>query len=196
ARLESLEQFFARRLARAPGSARQDVDAIGTAQPFFLAYHGRNDRELQSRYGRTVCAIMEKAYPQSAQVPDVSPPAAGEPIRIAIVSGHLWGHSVLKIPIWGWVSLLDRRRFRLHGYHVGAKTDVETARIWRSFDRFVQGPLPVERWCEIIRADAPHVVIYPEIGMDSVTPKLAGLRLAPVQCASLGHPTTSGFPTI
>jgi predicted O-linked N-acetylglucosamine transferase (SPINDLY family) len=32
--------------------------------------------------------------------------------------------------------------------------------------------------------------------MDPVTPKLAGLRLAPVQCTGMGHPTTSGFPTI
>ena len=32
--------------------------------------------------------------------------------------------------------------------------------------------------------------------MDTVTPKLAGLRLASIQCASTGHPTTSGFPTI
>jgi protein O-GlcNAc transferase len=197
ARLESLEQFFAARRARArPDSARQDADAVGTAQPFFLAYQGRNDRELQARYGRLVCATMGAAYPQWAQAPDVAPPAPGEPIRVAIVSGHLWGHSVLKFPVWGWVSLLDRRRFRLYAYHTSARTDVETTRIWRSFDRFVQGPLPFERWCEVIRADAPHLVIYPEIGMDVVTPKLAGLRLAPIQCTSLGHPTTSGFPTI
>jgi len=197
ARLASLERFFADRLAGArPGSARQDADAIGTAQPFFLAYQGRNDRDLQSRYGRVVCAVMRAAYPQWAKAPDIAPPGPGEPIRIAIVSGHFWGHSVLKFPIWGWVSLLDRRRFRLLGYHTGARTDVETVRIWRSFDRFVQGPLPVERWCEVIRTDAPHIIIYPEIGMDAVTPKLAGLRLAPVQCTSMGHPTTSGFPTI
>jgi protein O-GlcNAc transferase len=197
ARLDALERFFAERRAGArPGTARQDAEAIGTAQPFFLAYHGRNDRELQARYGRLVCAVMAAAYPQWAQAPHVAPPAPDEPIRIAIVSGHFWGHSVLKFPIWGWVSLLDRKRFRLHGYHTSARTDVETARIRASFDRFVHGPLPVERWCEIVRADAPHIVIFPEIGMDTLTPKLAGLRLAPIQCGSLGHPTTSGFPTI
>jgi len=193
ARLEALQAFFA---ARQAGAARQDADAVGTQQPFFLPYHGRNDRDLQAGFGRTVCAIMGAAYPQWAQAPAVAPPAADEPIRVAIVSGQFWGHSVLKFPIWGWVSLLDRRRFRLLGYHTSARIDVETARIRRSFDRFVQGPLPMERWCEIIRADAPHVVIFPEIGMDPVTPKLAGLRLAPVQCGSMGHPETSGFPTI
>jgi protein O-GlcNAc transferase len=194
ASLQATEEYFARR--RAAGQARADAEAVGTAQPFFLAYQGRDDEALQARYGAMVAAIMGAAYPQWAAPPAVKPPAPDEPIRLAIVSGHLWGHSVLKIPIWGWVSLIDRRRFRLYGYHVSAHNDVETARVRRSFDRFVQGPRPAERWCELIRADAPHAVIFPEIGMDPMTPKLAGLRLAPVQCTSWGHPSTSGFPTI
>jgi predicted O-linked N-acetylglucosamine transferase (SPINDLY family) len=196
--LEGLEEFFAqRRAARATAEqARQDADAVGTAQPFFLAYQGRDDRALQARYGRVIAAIMGGAYPQWASAPVVAPPRPDEPIRIAIVSGHLRAHSVLKIPIWGWVSLIDRRRFRLFGYHTGGHGDGETARVRRAFERFVQGPLPVERWCQTIRADAPHVAIFPEIGMDEMTPRLAGLRLAPVQCTSWGHPVTSGFPTI
>jgi protein O-GlcNAc transferase len=198
AALADLEEFFARR--RAAGitadQARADAEAVGTTQPFFLAYQGRDDKPLQARYGRVVTGIMSAAYPQFATAPAVPPPASGEPIRVAIVSGHLHAHSVLKIPIWGWVSLMDRRRFRLFAYHTSATSDVETARVRRSFARFVQGPLPLERWCETIRADAPHVVIFPEIGMDAMTPRLAGLRLAPVQATSWGHPTTSGFPTI
>jgi protein O-GlcNAc transferase len=194
ASLGALDEFFARR--RAAVHARQDAEAVGTAQPFFLAYQGRDDRALQARYGAMIAATMGAAHPHWASAPAVKPPAPGEPIRLAIVSGHLWGHSVLKIPIWGWVSLIDRRRFRLFGYHVSAQSDSETARVRRAFERFVQGPLPVERWCETIRKDAPHIVIFPEIGMDQMTPRLAGLRLAPVQCTSWGHPTTSGFPTI
>jgi predicted O-linked N-acetylglucosamine transferase (SPINDLY family) len=102
----------------------------------------------------------------------------------------------LKIPVWGWASLLDRRRFRLYGYHTGARSDGETRRVKELFARFVPGPLPVAGWCETIRGDAPHVVIFPEIGMDPMTAKLAALRVAPVQCASWGHPSTSGYPTI
>jgi protein O-GlcNAc transferase len=173
-RLAATERFFAARQAHPRhDAARQDAEAVGTAQPYFLPYHGRNDRELQARFGRMVCSVMAAAYPHWAQPPAVAPPAPGEPIRVAIVSGQFWGHSVLKFPIWGWVSQLDRRRVRLLGYHTSARTDVETARIWRSFDRFVQGPMPLERWCETIRRDAPHIVIFPEIGMDPVTPKLA-----------------------
>jgi predicted O-linked N-acetylglucosamine transferase (SPINDLY family) len=40
------------------------------------------------------------------------------------------------------------------------------------------------------------VLIYPEIGMDPMTARLASLRLAPVQMATWGHPETTGLPTI
>jgi protein O-GlcNAc transferase len=60
----------------------------------------------------------------------------------------------------------------------------------------VCGPLPIARWRETILADAPHVLIYPEVGMDDVAVQLAAQRLAPVQCNSWGHPDTSGFPTL
>jgi protein O-GlcNAc transferase len=198
-KLESLSGFFESRRAgpQAPaGAAMRDAQAVGSAQPFFLPYQGRDDRALQARYGAMVAGIMTAAYPQWASLPDVAPPAPHEPIRVGIVSGHFWGHSVLKVPIWGWVALLDRRRFHLFGYHAGSYQDGETSRVRRYFHRFVQGPLAVERWCETIRADAPHVLIFPEIGMDQMMPKLAGLRLAPIQCVSQGHPVTSGFPTI
>jgi protein O-GlcNAc transferase len=60
----------------------------------------------------------------------------------------------------------------------------------------VQGPLSLDAWRRAILVDAPHVLIYPEIGMDKVSAQLAAQRLAAVQCASWGHPVTSGFPTI
>jgi predicted O-linked N-acetylglucosamine transferase (SPINDLY family) len=39
-------------------------------------------------------------------------------------------------------------------------------------------------------------VIYPEIGMDATTLRLASLRLARVQLAAWGHPLTTGLATI
>src|SRR6202022_4382812 len=63
-------------------------------------------------------------------------------------------------------------------------------------DRFVAGPRPLDGWRGEIAGDAPHVLLFPEIGMDKVSAQLAAMRLAPVQCTSWGHPVTSGFPTI
>jgi protein O-GlcNAc transferase len=169
------------------------VKGVGTTQPFFLAYQGENDRDLQARYGAFVCRLMAERYPPAAMP---SPPAAHEPIRVGIVSGYFRQHSNWKIPIKGWLENLDRQRFRVFGYHTGAQTDGATEATASLCERLVQAPLPIEGWRGAIAADAPHVLIYPEVGMDPVAARLAAQRLAPVQCNSWGHPDTSGFPTL
>src|SRR3979409_2734391 len=63
-------------------------------------------------------------------------------------------------------------------------------------ERFVQGPRSLDAWRRAILDDAPHVLIFPEIGMDKVSAQLAAQRLAAVQCCSWRHAETSGFPTI
>jgi len=166
---------------------------VGMYLPFFLAYQGKNDRELQSRYGALVCRAMAARCPPALLAP--SPPPS-QPIRVGIVTGYFWRHSVWKIPVKGWVTQLDRRRFKLFGYHTGSIADAETEVAAGLCERFVRGPLPIERWRELIVADAPHVLLYPDINMDPASAALAALRLAPVQCMSLGHPDTSGYPTI
>jgi protein O-GlcNAc transferase len=169
------------------------VDAIGAHQPFYLPYQGRNDRELQSEYGAIVCGVMAARYAATA-LP--APPAEGEPIRLGIVSGFFRQHSNWKIPIKGWLKMLDRNRFRVVGYHTGVEHDRETEAAAALCNRFVAGPRPLDGWRHAIAEDGPHVLLFPEIGMDNVSAQLAAMRLAPVQCASWGHPVTSGFPTI
>ncbi len=166
---------------------------VGFSQPFYLAYQGYNDRDLQALYGSFVCRLMAKCYPPATIAP---PPGETEPVRVGIVSGFFWHHTVWKLLIKGWLSQLDRRRFRIFGYHTGVVKDSETEAAIAMCDRFVQGPLPIDGWRAEILADAPHVLIYPEVGMDPVAPALAAQRLAAVQCNSWGHPDTSGFPTI
>lgn len=166
---------------------------VGAAQPFYLAYQGRDDRALQGRYGALVCRAMAEAFPAASLA---EPPGPGERVRVGVVCGHIRGHSVWRLPTRGWVAGLDRSRFEVVGYHTGALCDAETERARTLFDRFVQGPLPLAAWRAQIAADRPHALIYPEIGMDPAAAQLAAMRLAPVQYASWGHPSTSGYPTL
>jgi predicted O-linked N-acetylglucosamine transferase (SPINDLY family) len=175
------------------GAPADLADAIGSHQPFYLPYQGGNDRALQAQYGSLVCKVMATKY-QAPVLPD--PPAPQEPIRLGIVSGFFRQHSNWKIPIRGWLKQLDRDRFHVSGYYTGGERDGETDAAAALCRRFVQGPLPLDGWRRTILDDAPHVLIFPEIGMDKVTAQLAAQRLAAVQCASWGHPVTSGFPTI
>ena len=174
-------------------SLKEFAKATGIYLPFFLAYQGTNDRDLQARYGALVCDAMAAQY---AAAPLASPPGPSEPVRVGIVTGYFWRHSVWKIPVKGWVTMLDRNRFQVFGYHTGSNIDDETEVAATRCERFVQGPKSIEQWRDAIAEDAPHVLLYPDINMDSISAALAALRLAPVQCMSLGHPDTSGYPTI
>jgi len=172
------------------------VDAVGSQQPFLLAYQGLNDRDLQQIYGNLVCGIMASQHPQLTQRLPVPSRSPGEPIRVGIASGYFYYHSNWKVPIKGWVENLDREKFSLYGYYTGKKKDHVTAAARQSFSRFVEDIYSFDELCRIIREDNLHILIYPEIGMDPMTGRLATLRLAPVQCTSWGHPDTSGLPTI
>jgi protein O-GlcNAc transferase len=124
------------------------------------------------------------------------PPGPREKIRLGIVSGFFRQHSNWKIPIRGWLKMLNRERFHVSGYYTSPERDHETEAAEAMCDRFVQGPHSLDGWRRMVLDDAPHVLIFPEIGMDKVSAQLAAQRLAAVQCASWGHPVTSGFPTI
>src|SRR4029077_8178099 len=105
-------------------------------------------------------------------------------------------HSNWKIPIKGWLSELDRTRFQVSGYYTSGERDDQTEMAATLCRRFVPCPLSLDAWRRTILNDAPHVLIFPEIGMDKVSAQLAAQRLAAGQCASWGHPSTSGFPSI
>ncbi len=169
------------------------IEAVARCRPFYLAYQGRNDRDLQALYGTLACRAVGAQFRQAA-LP--APPAAAEPVRVGFVSSHFYSHSNWKIPLKGWMSQLDRDRFKIFGYHVGRRRDEETEVAANLCSRFVHRALPLEGWREEILADAPHVLIYPGLLMDELCLQLAAQRLAPVQCNSWGHPETSGLPTL
>jgi predicted O-linked N-acetylglucosamine transferase (SPINDLY family) len=202
AEIERCRAAYAERLERLVADARTgalDLNGASSlpfhALPFYVAYQGRSDRDLQRCFGTLACAIVQSKNPPPHRL--AAPAGRDEPVRIGIVSGQFFNHSVWKMPVRGWLTQLDRSRFRLFCYHTAGKVDAETDGARALSERFVQGPLGgIEAWREEVLRDRPHVLLYPEIGMDPMSAQLAALRLAPVQCTSWGHPSTSGFPTI
>ena len=166
---------------------------VGASPPFRLAYQGLDDLELQRSHGNLVCHVMEAAYPAP---PPPAFPIPGERIRVGIVSGFFHEHELWSTILEGWTQELDTTRFSLQCYHTGTRRDAATAKAATRCERFVQGPLSSDEWRETILADAPHVLLYPEIGIDPMAARLGAQRLAPVQCAAWGHPVTTGMPTI
>ena len=105
-------------------------------------------------------------------------------------------HSSGKRDRQGWLQRLDRSRFDVRLFHLGLTNDVETALAKTLSTHYIYGKTDLVEWSQLILGHQLDVLVYPEIGMDPTTAKLASLRLAPVQAASWGHPQTTGLPTI
>ncbi|MBI9111816.1 tetratricopeptide repeat protein [Maridesulfovibrio ferrireducens] len=175
------------------------ADAVGKLQPYYLPYQGRCDRELMKTYGAVISRAVNSTFSEIATKAAESfplKPKEGGRIRVGFVSGHFRNHSVWKMPVKGWVSGLDREWFEVIGYSTSGLVDNETDVAQRTFDSFRENLTTLPALAEAVRSDEPHILIYPELGMDPLCAKSACLRLAPVQCASWGHPETSGLDSI
>ncbi len=172
------------------------AQALTAQTPFLLPFQGREDRALMAQYGGLVHRLMTAGLPQWSAPRAMPPRAPGERIRIGFASAHFKLHSVWKVPLSGWIRQLDRRKFEVIGYSLGSARDAVTEEATRLCDRMVAGPMSLPAWAKQIAGDNLHVLVYPEIGMDRSTVQLAALRLAPIQCNSLAHPTTTGLPTL
>ena len=183
--LPALERWADRHLERLG-------EAIGATTPFYLAYRPGNPREALSRFGD----LASRAA--AARWGSFSAPAApaNRRVKLAIVTAHARRHPVWDMVLKGVLAQLDRDRFEILLCHTRPERDAETDWAVQRGDAFLQGPMNTDGWLEHLRAFAPDILFYPEIGMDPATFRLASLRLAPLQAAGWGHPVTSGLPTI
>ncbi len=167
---------------------------VGLLQPFFLAYHEEDNRDLLARYGRLCVRLMSAWYDgQGFSRPTRVP---GPTLRVGIVSAHIYVHSVWTAILEGWFRHLDADRFSLHVFYTGAVEDQATDFARTRAAHFEAGGNGLRGWVEAILGQQLDAIIYPEIGMHPMTTKLASMRLAPVQAATWGHPETTGLPTI
>ena len=167
------------------------IGQVGNAKPFFLAYQGEDDRALQQIYGRIVSRIARAGRTAPALAPSVS----RERLRIGFASAYFHLHSVSKL-FGGWMRHLDRSRFEVFGYQLGADVDATSRSLAACCAEYRYGTASAAAWAEQIAADRLDVLIYPELGMHPLPVQLGCLRLAPVQCTTWGHPVTSGLPTM
>jgi CRISPR-associated protein Csy1 len=161
---------------------------------FYLAYQGENDLDLQSGYANFVHAILEKA---ASEFLEPLPPREGgdRKLRVGFVSSFFWRCTVGSY-FQSWLTRLDRDRFEIFVYDLGDRKDEITREVKGAADRYLNPDGSVLGIARLIKESDLDVLIYPELGMNGKAFLLAGLRLAPLQCAAWGHPVTSGHRTI
>lgn len=191
--LQKLDEWFT------GNREKQGYKIVGVLQPFLLAYHEEMNTKIIARYG-SLCDRLMRHWPDSERFSSTRRAVAkvrnGDKIRVGFVSAHVHDHSVWNALVKGFVRHLDRTKFDVQVYYLGAHVDQETNWAIDKADYFEHGLGSWQHWAERISNQNPDMLIYPEIGMHAATAKLASLRLAPVQAASWGHPETTGLPTM
>ena len=187
--LDELERWF-------DGTrSAEGFKAVGIQQPFPLAYQEENNCSLLKRYGGLCARLMGEWFGRQDFVVPGRRSSDGL-IRVGIASQYFWNHSVWNAIVKGWFEKIGRERFAIYAFYFGIRQDHETLLAKSSAAHFEQGTKPLRQWVQAIIDQQLDVLIYPEIGMDPMSVKLASLRLAPVQVATWGHPETTGLPTI
>ncbi|HZX92697.1 MAG TPA: tetratricopeptide repeat protein [Rudaea sp.] len=157
---------------------------------FYLAYQGRNDRDLQHAFGAWYCAALGATIPATA----LARPARQRP-RIAMVSGR-FHRCTVGMYFSAWIEYLSSHGWEVILVHVGGYRDDWTEHLARcAHGEVTLTGAFADRARRLSELDA-DLALYPELGMDSSVLGLAALRLARVQVCAWGHPSTTGLPTI
>ncbi|HEV2221018.1 MAG TPA: tetratricopeptide repeat protein [Casimicrobiaceae bacterium] len=218
--LQSTRDEYAQGLAALHADVERLVSGLSPEQVldglrwtnFFLAYQGRDDRELQRSYASFVERALALGAPQwhsrqaagatsrAADSRAAQAPAGGSSRKLKVGFASAFFHvGTAGRYFRSWITELSRDRFEVHVYHLYPGLDDVATEIKARADRFTEFGGSRARPSIVapaIRDDALDVLVYPELGMDHTSFVLAALRLAPRQLAGWGHPVTTGHATI
>ena len=176
-----------------PRVAAQAEEVATSVTSFHLGYLGKPVLMELQRHARVLRRLAQAAgWTRN----EVSPRALGtRRRRVAIFAASAVAKSIGLV--WSPTFLeLDSAEFEFGVFSVSPAEDALTQR-WRGrAARFVSGPRPVAAWIDALRAFAPDVLVFPDIGVNRIAQAVASVRNAPVQAASWAHPITSGMATM
>lgn len=200
AQVETAFAGFSGELSRFAQWLRQHPDAdpvpaLGGTPTFYLAYRSEDNLGLLRDFGAAWAGYLETWQRRWGldRRPDTRRPGRR---RVGIVSAYVREHSVYDVITRTFLSSLERAGCEIHIFLLSDETDEETAYAAARAQQLVRGARSLHEWAALIAAAGCDALMYPELGMDDLTLKLAGMRLADLQIASWGHPETTGLPTI
>ncbi len=163
------------------------IDTTNTLNPttFFLAYQGENDREVMRQLGQIYQGVHLVSGPRGRRS------EAG----VGFLSAYFRDHTIGRLNL-GRIQHLSRAKFEVTVIAVGHARDGVVEAFERAADRFVRVPRQVATARRLIADLDLDILVFAEVGMDALTQTLAYSRMAPVQCATWGHPDTTGSPTM
>jgi len=116
-------------------------------------------------------------------------------IRVGFASAYFNRHTIGKLA-QRLIAGLDRREFQVVVLSQGEHHDHVAEFIRGHADEYRLLPRRVATARQIVADARVDVLFYVDLGMSALTYTLAYSRLAPVQCLTWGHPSTTGLPTM
>jgi protein O-GlcNAc transferase len=162
---------------------------------FYLAYHGRNDRDLQTKIAETYLELCPGLAWRAPHCGSPKPRDSKQAIKIGFFSAFLHEHSIRYIAE-GVIQNLDRELFDVVVFGVQGEGEISVFGAGDTAGRYIQLPNILEPARERIAGAELDILVYCDIGMEPLSYYLGFARLAPVQCVLQGHPVTTGIPNI
>ncbi len=165
------------------------VKEVGNPNIFYLAYYGQNDRDLMTRLAKLYRFLPDQISPSR-------PRRISQKRRIGFISRFFCNHSVgiFFNPI---IESLSRQGdFEVTMFSVGPRQDETLLKTAAACDHHISLPIDLLKARQVLSEQSLDILIYTDIGMEPLTYFLAFTRLARVQCAMIGHLTTTGIPNI
>ena len=169
------------------------VNEIRSA-PFYVAYHGENERELLSFLG-DFYAQVDPGLNFVAPHCQRSHRNRARKLRVGFLSRFFCNHSV-GLHFGGMIREMNHDDFEIVILRVSHPDDEVARAIVGSADETIDLAPQFHRARSQVADCELDILIYTDIGMDYFTYFLAYSRLAPLQAVLAGHPLTTGLPTI
>jgi predicted O-linked N-acetylglucosamine transferase (SPINDLY family) len=162
---------------------------------FYLAYHGRNDREIQENLARLFAEASPSLLFTAPHCREGERRPPEDRIRVGFLSRFFYNQTVGSL-MQGLIAKLPRDRFEVTVFQPRRKPDPTYTYIRDHADTVVDLPRDLAAARQAIATCRLDALVLAGVGMDPLTYFLAFARLAPVQCVTWGHPVTTGIPTM
>lgn len=157
---------------------------------FYFAYQGENDREVMLDLARVYRGV---ACCPAARDGLWRP--RGPRLRVGFLSAHFRDHTIGRLNL-GRVQRLARSRFEVTVISLRPPADAVAQAFQQAADRFVLVPRDPAAARRAIAELGLDILVFADVGMDTLTQTLAYSRMAPIQCVTWGHPDTTGSPVM
>lgn len=163
-----------------------------------ISYAGGNNAMILAEFGDFLTKHMNRLHQAITNSPR-SLPGRQETgrIRIGYIS-RLFRNQAVSYYMVNRVIHHDRDQFEVFIFSLNDSHDSLNDLFMQNCDHFLRfsEPFNIEKVARNIVECDLDILIYTDLGMDAATYSLASMQLVPVQCAMVGHGTTTGLSTI